>query len=429
MPNALAPPNQNALYGPTEDYGLPIRNRYGQYEVGGPLGGNEGRLDMLYEVMPVVGDARAMARAHEASQPTITPNLMGGATVGLEDPYTAAFETATALPAVGDAATLLKMGAASLPGLLAMMARRSDAIFAKGMAPQARHMQGLIGYHGSPHKFDKFSHSQMGTGEGAQAYGWGTYIAENPDVATGYSKQTTSWQFHDKNGGLVDIYDVLENPNIRSRLQDTNGDINAAIKRAEELQSSIPGTQGAELALRDAEKLKAIQESGGLIRPEANLYEVDIPDAKISQMLDWDAPLSEQPESVKAIYESLPFDSKLREQLEYGLIDQSKITGGQLYRGLGQEVTGFRSKVISDGGRGVNVSGDQAVSEWLSNATDGPGIPGIKYFDGNSRTAGEGTRNFVVFDEGDMTILSRNGEKIAQSADSLPMNRKEYVTR
>ncbi|MCP5056784.1 MAG: hypothetical protein GY937_08690, partial [bacterium] len=42
------------------------------------------------------------------------------------------------------------------------------------------------GYHGSPHKFDRFDHSKMGTGEGAQAYGWGTYIAENPDVGNEY---------------------------------------------------------------------------------------------------------------------------------------------------------------------------------------------------------------------------------------------------
>ena len=48
-------------------------------------------------------------------------------------------------------------------------------------------MRGMIGYHGSPHKFDAFDHTRMGSGEGAQAYGWGTYIAENPDVAGGYN--------------------------------------------------------------------------------------------------------------------------------------------------------------------------------------------------------------------------------------------------
>ena len=42
---------------------------------------------------------------------------------------------------------------------------------------------GAIVWHGSPHKFDKFDSSKIGTGEGAQAYGHGVYFAESPDVA------------------------------------------------------------------------------------------------------------------------------------------------------------------------------------------------------------------------------------------------------
>ena len=42
---------------------------------------------------------------------------------------------------------------------------------------------GHIAYHGSPHKFDKFKTEAIGTGEGAQAYGHGLYLAESPDVA------------------------------------------------------------------------------------------------------------------------------------------------------------------------------------------------------------------------------------------------------
>ena len=36
--------------------------------------------------------------------------------------------------------------------------------------------QGFIAYHGSPHDFDKFDMSKIGTGEGAQAYGpWAVF--------------------------------------------------------------------------------------------------------------------------------------------------------------------------------------------------------------------------------------------------------------
>lgn len=41
-------------------------------------------------------------------------------------------------------------------------------------------------YHGSPHTFDKFDVTKMGTGEGSQTYGRGLYFAENPAVAKAY---------------------------------------------------------------------------------------------------------------------------------------------------------------------------------------------------------------------------------------------------
>ena len=44
-------------------------------------------------------------------------------------------------------------------------------------------------YHGSPHKFSKFSTESIGTGEGAQAYGHGLYFAENPKVAGQYAEK------------------------------------------------------------------------------------------------------------------------------------------------------------------------------------------------------------------------------------------------
>ena len=46
---------------------------------------------------------------------------------------------------------------------------------------------GQVAYHGSPHLFEKFAMSKIGTGEGAQAFGHGLYFAENPRVAKGYA--------------------------------------------------------------------------------------------------------------------------------------------------------------------------------------------------------------------------------------------------
>lgn len=47
-------------------------------------------------------------------------------------------------------------------------------------------------WHGSPHIFDEFSTSFIGSGEGAQAHGWGLYFAKNRSVAEGYRSRLTN---------------------------------------------------------------------------------------------------------------------------------------------------------------------------------------------------------------------------------------------
>lgn len=43
-----------------------------------------------------------------------------------------------------------------------------------------------LGYHGSPYRFDRFTLSHIGSGEGAQAHGWGLYFALNRQIAEAY---------------------------------------------------------------------------------------------------------------------------------------------------------------------------------------------------------------------------------------------------
>lgn len=43
-------------------------------------------------------------------------------------------------------------------------------------------------WHGSPHKFEKFTLQKIGTGEGNQAFGWGLYFAGKKDVAEYYRR-------------------------------------------------------------------------------------------------------------------------------------------------------------------------------------------------------------------------------------------------
>ena len=67
-----------------------------------------------------------------------------------------------------------------------------------GMAPFDRTVDNFLStpesldqtaYHGTPHKFKDFSLEHIGTGEGAQAHGWGLYFAENKDVSEDYRRR------------------------------------------------------------------------------------------------------------------------------------------------------------------------------------------------------------------------------------------------
>ena len=53
-------------------------------------------------------------------------------------------------------------------------------------------------YHGSGADFDAFDHSHMGEGEGAQAYGWGTYVTEVEGIGRTYANATA----HNYNNAL-----------------------------------------------------------------------------------------------------------------------------------------------------------------------------------------------------------------------------------
>ena len=55
-------------------------------------------------------------------------------------------------------------------------------------------------WHGSPHKFDTFSLEAIGTGEGAQAHGWGLYFAKERRVSESYKEVLR----HNKDEVLVD---------------------------------------------------------------------------------------------------------------------------------------------------------------------------------------------------------------------------------
>jgi len=61
-----------------------------------------------------------------------------------------------------------------------------------------------LAYHGSPERFDKFTTDKMGSGEGAQDFGWGMYFSGDKGVADTYRR----WLSKEKNTGSGQLYKV-----------------------------------------------------------------------------------------------------------------------------------------------------------------------------------------------------------------------------
>ena len=258
---------------------------------------------------------------------------------------------------------------------------------------------GLLGsirvYHGSPHKFDKFDLSKIGTGEGNQAFGDGGYFADNRAVAEGYKKALET--YHTTLNGKPVTPDM---PEFGAAMHIAANGYDAALAQAKrELDSGFINREYAERMVRQIESLKdaKIRQVG-----KGNLYEADLrwPDAAREaadplgpqHFLDWDKPMNQQSASVRKAWQ------QTRKGLPHNAVDD---LGGDFSLLYGNDVTpsDFLGTLKSIGGR--SDFGEQLLRQ--------QGIPGIRYLDAGSRGPGQGTSNYVVFDDALIDILTRNG--------------------
>lgn len=270
-----------------------------------------------------------------------------------------------------------------------------------GMAPL-----GLTVWHGSPHKFSKFDMSKIGTGEGAQAYGHGLYTAEAPEVAQTYkfagSGPMNAIQANEANFRLDGKR--MTRAEVNKALEAESG---TTANVADYFMDSLTSPAfGMPKRYSGKDKEKAWESLKGRIeldnpslaqKDTGALYKVDIPDEAVARFLDWDKKLSEQaPEVQKAIK------------------DYATLSGKEHYIPKGQSAPVF----IGEG-----VSGDTAGREFYKWLGDSPaaasdlkafGIPGIRYLDGGSRSTGQGSSNFVLFDDQLPRILEINGQPTGQ---------------
>ena len=268
-------------------------------------------------------------------------------------------------------------------------------------------------FHGTPHKVDKFSTAKIGTGEGAQAYGWGLYFAEEKKVATGYRDALSGVKLLDAKGEV--LVGLTSNPVTQKILKEAqsfwkNGEttlpsiiseITQRKRQAELWASSGSNVQSNTEFVSGSEEAIRLLQGGSSAKVDGNLYTVDL-DVEPEDLLDWDKPFSEQSPKVQAALKAVQSDHPLWKDTISG--KNGKPVGGAIYKTL--TATWPDAEFSRDG-----IDPKKKASEALLAA----GIPGIRYLDGGSRSDGEGTYNYVAFDENLIKITEENGNRIPAS--------------
>ena len=238
-------------------------------------------------------------------------------------------------------------------------------------------------YHGSGAEFDHFDHSHMGEGEGAQAYGWGTYVTEVRGIGEGYAIRS-------KNGISMS----------REEWSLKRSELESNIYRAKEQLPFLKGEYKAEVEAQISEWEEQLKD----YEPHNYLYTVEIPDDNGGNYLDWNGPVPA--ETIDRITEYLR--EKYGDEVVNGRwlsnpllsskgVDVSARNGAAIYRQLERAL-------------GSDKKASLALAEL--------GYAGIKY-PAEFRSGGrkDGAKNYVIFNENDAEITdhvrffkTKNGE-------------------
>lgn len=299
-------------------------------------------------------------------------------------------------------------------------------------------------YHGSQASFDHFDHSFMGSGEGAQAYGWGTYVSEVEGIAKAYAKQNTAkrnteytvakrayedaeTEYKNLTNYIADselnisMYNIpsLENNKKKLAMYKEKGIqhwVEVYEQRVERGEKNIKEERERieEYKLKQKEAYQLMDEAkkklDSIEKPKRNLYSVDIPDDTGDNYIGWDEEYRD-----KELYSML---DKIGKALESNGIDLDKEYNetaswndwverlkdeGEDWKpnvATGQSIYNKLSSML---GENAYQGNQKAASLVLKDA----GFVGVKVI--AQRNAGgnkEGNMNYVIFDENNAQITS-----------------------
>lgn len=258
-------------------------------------------------------------------------------------------------------------------------------------------LQELTAYHGTPHRFAKFSTDHVGTGEGYQAFGWGLYFTDSKKIAEYYKNKLSKSSLVGvvtKGDTSYDFRDVLDfaKSNNWFNEDDTSGQEQLRLSQAFGAMSKVGYDKAKKLYEEFGQpdsnvnnqvfNYLSLLKKAGFDKPQDKkgaTYEVEILEPK--DFMDWDNPVSKEVKD--KVLDTLGFVPRIK---EHYIKEWAKNPP------KGEEIYGLL--IDSEGS-------PKAASKLLN---DEFGVKGIKYKAGQIAGIDSTAHNYVVFDDAAIKI-------------------------
>lgn len=310
---------------------------------------------------------------------------------------TAAWQPGDEMRGAALEAATLPMGTGAIAGV---PMRAGEAVMGAGP---------IRAYHGSPHDFDRFDLSKIGTGEGAQAYGHGLYFADREGVARSY-RDALAADPRDKITEMIQGWHGMRLPGeqltrdvVQKGLERHHmAPLNDLAKNDRAIDDIVTYANGHSDDLRTVspEAMAAMRRLDNVMpKPGGHMYEVNI-NADPEHFLDWDRPIKRHPFTVdESVTDALRRSGVSKDEANYYANNK---TGQDVVRRISRPSFPIRDEVGAPWkASNVNtydeamalVGGNKSLVNrmftpdpaYTARTLNESGIPGIKYQDQGSR--------------------------------------------
>ena len=285
---------------------------------------------------------------------------------------------------------------------------------------------GIIAFHGSGADFDEFRLEMIGTGEGAQAYGYGLYFTDSEDIAKFYRnsvgganvlKTAQNIKIKAPSGGTETAANFT---GFRNKFAEFYGEDAALFADRYLGQFTIDPDAPQDVLIERAKVLMAnVKESdripenaeeivSKITLPErGKMYKVGLA-PKPEDMLDYQGTFADQPKKVQDALKAIGYEVETnrvgqknsKAEIDLAMRRPMPVILENLKGGITQDIRAGKQKAGKT---------DKILSEKLLEQ----GVPGIKYRAAGSRganvDAADAEMNYVIFDDKAVKILEKYG--------------------